>query len=299
VSSQLQSAVVCCVPLNLTDPDGHRPICDNGECPSAVIYAWQHPDDPYAGYIARVLDPTTTSPRYAGKKAWTQSYHVTPNPKLGLVRSCLFISESGPGLGPSWAQSSGEGDSRGFNSHFGIDSCRAIIAIDYTSGMVAVRQNPSCAGYGRDCTTPGSPPGFAIKEKTYEDSGQQVTDTQITLNFRNPRSLAHVIPAPRISGTLDLLDVGDGRIHVAGQTDSYPALEIYEDQDCLTTTHAQYPETNIAHLVGYGQRTVIDQFDASRVALPLSGPWYELPGYAWFPTLLAEHADANMQANEV
>jgi hypothetical protein len=111
--------------------------------------------------------------------------------------------------------------------------------------------------------------------------------------------VGHVTPPPRISGTLDLLDIGDGRIHVAGSTDSYPALEIYEDQGRATTTHAQYQETNLAHLFGYGQRSVIDQFDASRVAVPLSGPWYQLPSYAWFPTLLAQFSDANMQANGV
>ena len=274
-------------PINLADPSGHDPINAGS--------AGNHTCDKRCGdnaYIDAVLDRRATLARYAGVAAYTREYRIRPRSGIGLVRTCAFISQRNPGLHAPGARDAGLqdiGDDRDFNSQFGVGDCRVLIAIDYDTGRVALRQNPSCRDYASYCQTPGAPPDFQVTQSSRVLAGVSVNTVNLHLGFKNPRNPPGFgFAIPKISGDIRLTDVGDRRIHVGGRVDGFPSFEVYQDTlGGRTETHARTREGAVVDLIpGFTPQTSLyDTYDYRytrnnrRFFVPLPDP-YSL-GYAF------------------
>ncbi len=278
-------------PVNSEDPSGHA-AAPTGD---AAVRA--------------LADPRTHLSKYRQVPAYTKLLRVARRPGLGTVRGCLFISSAHagspiPGFG-------GQGDNRGVDPAFDPDACRVSFAVNFDTGLTALRQSPSCERDGA-CTTPaigrGVGPGFDIKGRSEVLHGKTVSTLSVHLQNGDARGVGPygiLGGAPTINGQIDLIDVQDGRIHVGGNTSRYPALEVYEDNQGTTTSHIQNTEGKVSDLVLHGADvTLRDQVDQhllrndSRYFRYLSGPYYVYGPYNDFysPTRAAYNADADESA---
>lgn len=174
--------------------------------------------------LAAALDPTSRLDKNGGTDAVVAVGQITPQPGKGLVRIGLYIPSDEVFNLPH----NDKGDNRGMDPNFNPEDTRVTLYVDYETGTVVARQNPSVDTTGEvrvdtpsvqvqettngavriqyDAKNPFAPPGS-------EETGHTVKgDITVSPGYGNT--------GPRVDGT-----IGD-----------YPAFEAYHESNGGPTT---------------------------------------------------------------
>ncbi|HZE41118.1 MAG TPA: hypothetical protein VE172_20150 [Stackebrandtia sp.] len=218
--------------------------------------------------LAAALDPTSRLPKNGGTNAVVAVGKITPHPGMGLVKIGLYIPSDEVFNMPH----NDKGDNRGMNPNFNPEENRVALYVDYETGTVVARQNPSVDSAGN---VKVGTPDVKIQEST-------TGAVHITYNAVNPF-------APNIDGDMHHVK-GDVTItpgqpaKIDGTIGDYPAFEAYQvNNDKPTQVILQDRADNEGslgpllelpthHDIGNGQQSAA-QFKAWR---PLSGDYWEL-----------------------
>lgn len=181
--------------------------------------------DPASALFDDLLHLGTRDPRFAGVPAQARSFAFTPRPGAGLIRTCWFIADPSPGLGPWQLQLSGMGDGRGFDEKFDPERCRVAVYLNFENGRGALRENPSCGKPGRGCITPDR---LSFRATDSPDG------LLLDYNYHTAKRQLFVLPAPGISGRMRFsyqptVQLGGRSVQLEATVDSYPSIEVYRD----------------------------------------------------------------------
>lgn len=172
--------------------------------------------------LAAALDPTSYDGKNGGSDAVIQVGRITPQPGQGLVRVGLFIPIDQVTNVPNMDY----GDDRGFDPHFDPEQTRVTMFIDYETGTIVVRQNPSVDTTGD------------VQVGTPEVSVRQTTAGNLEINYEalNPFAPPGGSMVHTVNGTLYVNPGADGP-QVGGTIGDYPQFEAYHDAPDGTTTN--------------------------------------------------------------
>lgn len=166
--------------------------------------------------MAEVLDPHSYSAKNKGASANIVVGRFTPQPGRGVVAINAFIPRDKVANIGAYDL----GDNRQFNPHASPESNRATIYIDYDSGLIVARQNPSV---GTDGDVEVGKPVVSASES---ENGQ----LNIKYKFTNPSAPGGERGADIIRETVRgavAIPGGDSPPSVNGTMSGYPAIEVY------------------------------------------------------------------------
>lgn len=196
------------------------------------------PSGPNQWKVAAMLDPTSYNPKNKGVPATIQLGKVTPQPGKGLVRIGWYIPAESVFNVPHWDL----GDNRGMDPNFDPESTRVAVYIDYETGLVICRQNPSVSTDGD--VKVGSP-----EIKLQQKQGGQIRITYDAANALAPpggNETGHtvngdIVVTPGYAGSPTSAGYPTS---VDGTIGDYPSLEVYQDNDLgQTSVVSQYAAT--------------------------------------------------------
>ncbi|CAM3285627.1 hypothetical protein NODU109028_09315 [Nocardioides dubius] len=184
--------------------------------------------------LAAALDPTSYDAKYQDTDAVIQIGRITPQPGQGTVRIGLFIPIDQVTNFPHGDL----GDNRGFDPHFDPEQTRVTMFIDYETGTIVVRQNPSVDAAGN---VEVDTPRVDVRQTT---AGNLEVHYDAINPFAPPGSdLMHTV-----NGTL-YVNPGPGGPQVGGTIGDYPQFEAYHDApDGTTNTVVQDEADNMSSL---------------------------------------------------
>ena len=221
--------------------------------------------------MAEILDPTNYNEKNAGVASNVVVGRIQPVPGQGVVRTNLFIPQEEvwyPDI-PGGISGHNFGDNRGFDPNALPEDTRVAVYVDYESGVIVARQNPSVDTATGEVRT--GTPTVAVAQRP---------DGSIYLNYDavdpfspGGEALAKLSPWS-VNGNVVIEPTADGPA-VGGSVTSFPAIEIYRDApDGVTTTLAQVMPQNIRQegpLVGLplhqeiGQSSLVDMFKEVKI----------------------------------
>ncbi|ADD40352.1 hypothetical protein [Stackebrandtia nassauensis] len=222
--------------------------------------------------LAAALDPTSRLDKNGGQDAVVAVGRITPRPGEGLVRIGLYIPSSEVFNLPNYDK----GDNRGMNPNFSPEDTRVTLYVDYETGTVLARQNPSVDTSGE------------VRVGTPEVQVQESTNGAVRIQYDAANPFAP--PGSDVTGHSVKGDItvtpgtGDDAPRIDGTIGDYPAFEAYHDtNDGPTTTIIQDPADNEGtfgplielptnHEIGAGQGPAT-QFQQWR---PLSGEYWQV-----------------------
>lgn len=224
--------------------------------------------------MAAMLDPHSYQPKNAGTDAVLQVGRITPQPGKGLVRLALYIPSDEVFNVPNYDI----GDNRGPNEHFDPEQARVSLYIDYETGTVVARQNPSVDTEGE------------VRVASPQVLVSQTTTGAVRVEYdaANPFSPPDPTGSHTVKGDIVVTPGGDGTDWgLDGSIGDYPAFEVYHDDPAggATTTLDQDAADNEGslgpllelpqhHDVGSGPDSdAVKQF--GQLGRPISGPYYE------------------------
>ncbi|ADD39763.1 hypothetical protein [Stackebrandtia nassauensis] len=171
--------------------------------------------------LAAALDPTSRLDKNGGKDAVVAVGRITPRPGEGLVRIGLYIPSKEVFNLPNYDL----GDNRGMDPNFNPEDARVTLYVDYETGTVLARQNPSVdtSGEVRVAT-----PSVQVQEST---NGAVRIQYDASNPFAPPGSdqTGHTVKGD--------ITVSPGQPpRVDGAIGDYPAFEAYHDSNNGPTT---------------------------------------------------------------
>ena len=179
---------------------------------------------------AAALDPHSYDPDTDGVPPEIRVVRIRPVPGQGVVRVGQWIEQRDVISGP-WKRDFG--NTRPADPHFDPANTKVTTYIDYESGLVVMRQNPSVE------LTPDGGPG-QVKVGIPEAVVQQTDDgdgaVRIKYDAANPFApdIAKDPPWPMannpwtVNGDLVFTPTADG-VRVDGTRTDYPSMEVYQD----------------------------------------------------------------------
>ena len=214
------------------------------------------PTGPNQWKVAAILDPTTYQAKNAGVDSVIQVGKVTPQPGKGLVRIGFYIpADVVANLPPDGDL----GDNRNMDPNFDPEQTRVCLYIDYETGTIIARQNPTVSTNG----------DVAVGTPTIKV--QQNANGQIRIFYDAANPLAGTlgkVTGHTVNGDIVVTPPYAGSptsaatpAQVSGTTGDYPSTEIYTDN-------------------GLGQTSVVLQDEAS----DLPGDVFDPGDPAWFLT---------------
>jgi hypothetical protein len=175
---------------------------------------------------ATALDPHSYDPKYDGVPANIVVGRIRPVPGQGVVRTNLFI----PGRAVWDPQidlppyHNNLGDNRGFSPSAGPELSRVSIYVDYESGIIVARQNPSI-----DERTGQIRAGTPTVSALQQSNGSVLIKYSAADPFSpGGEGLAKAISFD-VNGTIAIEPTAGGP-RVGGSITNYPAIEIYNDR---------------------------------------------------------------------
>lgn len=223
---------------------------------------------------AAMLDATSYQDKNGGTQAVVQVGRITPQPGAGVVRAALYIPSAEVFNVPNYDV----GDDRGPDSQFDPEQSRVSLYIDYETGLVIARQNPSVDTEGE------------VRVQTPSVQVSQTTNGAVRIQYdaENPFAPPDPTNSHTVKGDVVVTPPGidSGSYRLDGQIGDYPAFEAYHDDplgrtDVLDTDAADNGgsfgpllELPSHHDVGAGPDSdYVKQF--GRLGRPISGPYYE------------------------
>lgn len=173
------------------------------------------PSGPGDWQMAAILDPTTYQAKNKGTPSVVQVGSVTPHPGMGLVRLSLYIPSP-------WVYNVADGDlgdNRGMDVQFDPEQARVALYIDYETGRIVVRQNPSVSTSG------------TVAVKSPDVRVQQMADGRIRVFYNASNALSPPggdFTGHTVNGDIVVTPSG-GTVKVNGTVGDYPSLEVYHD----------------------------------------------------------------------
>lgn len=166
---------------------------------------------------------------------------IEPQPGMGHVMIALFIESEiagAPGLG-HWAKS--RGNDRGADPHAHPSDSKGWAVVDYETGLVTVRVNPSCSASGTDvCHDPLAismdRDDADLRGRNHVGVSVRPDDTEVAFGIINSDKRW---VAPRLDANFQVRTHVDGTASVEWERDDFPDLEIYH----------VYPDGRIVQLV--------------------------------------------------
>jgi hypothetical protein len=153
---------------------------------------------------------------------------IEPQPGMGQVMIALFI-ESGLAGAPGPHIVKSRGNDRGPDPHAHPSDSKGWAVVDYESGLVTVRVNPSCSASGEEiCQDP-----LAIT--TDEDEAMLLGLNLVRIATRSDRTEVRFgitnsdkrLVAPRLDAAFRVRTHDDGTASVQWMRDDFPDLEMY------------------------------------------------------------------------
>lgn len=177
------------------------------------------PENELEWQTASLLDPTSDKSANDGNDAKVVLGHITPQPGNGVVTMDLFIPSYSVFNTGFFHFDYDLGDFRGPDLSPETGDARVELAVDFETGLVVARQNPSVSEAGTvDVGTP------LVKV-------QQLTDGGVRLGFEAANPLAPITGEPVHKVTGDLAVIPDnGRMLLGGVRSNYPEFEAYHHQ---------------------------------------------------------------------
>jgi hypothetical protein len=162
---------------------------------------------------------------------------VDPVAGTGQVVIALYIPTPTAGL-PGGDDGKSTGNDRGPDPHADPSDSKAWVVIDYETGLVTVRINPSCSAADDDaCSDPlpiitdfGSIASVAQRIPLFVDDSNRVSidaesgRTKVRVGVLNADKR---VLAPRLDATFGVSTNGDGTVDLEWDRDAYPSLEAY------------------------------------------------------------------------
>ncbi|MDO5513277.1 hypothetical protein [Corynebacterium sp.] len=171
------------------------------------------PETPADWLTASMLDPTSEAEKNQGVEATVVMGRIRPVPGQGVVTMDLYIPAYSVFNSPTDYDL---GDSRGPTSDAEVGNARVELIVDYESGVVVARQNPSISENGK------------VEVGTPDIRVQQLTngDVSIAYDAGNPLALNEGRPTHRVRGDI-AISTEDGQLVIGGSRSNYPAFEAY------------------------------------------------------------------------
>jgi hypothetical protein len=217
---------------NVTVPEAPLPPLDERRRNEAAAFAEVFGRDPTTAIdweTAAALDPHSYDAQFQGVAPKIGVVHIEPVPDAGLVRMSQWIPQRDVS---SWPPPNRDfGNNRGPDPHFDPSDAKVTTYVDYSNGLVVLRQNPSIE-QNRD----GSPGQVRVGVPT--GSVTQTADGAVRIKYdaANPFApgVARVPPTPfeghqvTVNGDLTIAPSQSG-VQIGGTRTDYPSLEVYQD----------------------------------------------------------------------
>lgn len=223
---------------------------DGGTSDGTIAYDQVYALGTHQGAFTGLADPAIPAslryqfgpPESTGDRTAQFLHHpIEPRPGMGQVMIGLFIESriaGVPGLG-HWAKS--RGNDRGPDPHAHPSDSKGWAVVDYETGLITVRVNPSCSASGTDvCHDP-------LPISTDEVTAQLLWLNLVGVSIRPDGAEVrfgiinsdkrHV--APPLDAEFQIRTHDDGTASVQWERDDFPDLEIYH----------VYPDGRIVRLV--------------------------------------------------
>jgi hypothetical protein len=178
---------------------------------------------------AAALDPHTYDPKFKGTESQIEVVMIRPVPGQGVVRVSQWIEQRDVTSSPFGNRDLG--NNRGPNPNFDPEDTKVTTYIDYESGLVVLRQNPSV-----EETSTGAP--GQVKVGTPNGSVTQLPDGSVRIKYDAGNPFAPSITADpngplaghtiTVNGDL-VFTPGPGGVQINGTRTNYPSLEAYQD----------------------------------------------------------------------
>lgn len=141
------------------------------------------------------------------------------------------------------------GDDRGFDPAMGPQDNRVYLELDYERGLLMIHANPTCDADEESCTG-----AVDIGDHVTVESGP---GTLVVVKVDVPNSRRSVFGHPRITGNLTFSALGNEPC-VVGLFDRFPSVEVYHDQNGLTTAVWTRNESKVFGPSGLSPLTVVN-----------------------------------------
>lgn len=198
------------------------------------------------------LDPSNSDPAVKGVESSVVVANIRPVPGQGTVRGSLFIMDDQV-LDPfapdgfdvnAYGSLYDYGNNRGFSEHFDLRNAKGAFLIDYDSGVVIFRQNPTHDTLGQ--VKIGDPD----VRVTQADDGTVRMDYELPnpAAMLGPVNMAEAFGLP-VKGTIFVTPGSDGP-RASGLIGNYPSAEIYADKPDGTTRVLLRDEQDDHSIVG-------------------------------------------------
>jgi len=232
------------------------------------------PSTPTEWSVAAVLDTTSHQDKNGTTDAILRVGRVTPQPGRGLVRIGLYIPTEDVFNVPNYDL----GDDRGPDSGFDPEQTRVTLYVDYETGTVIARQNPSVDSEGN----------VRVDAPTVHVSETTTGAIRIRYDAENPFAPPDPTGSHTVNGEFVLTPpaTDDGDWGLDGEIGDYPSFEAYHDDPIGRTTVIAQDDADMAndfgplfqlpqhHDVGGGMESdPVKQFGT--LGRPISGPYYE------------------------
>lgn len=167
--------------------------------------------------MAAALDSTSYLDKNRGTDAVVRVGRIDPQPGKGLVRLALYIPSAEVFNAPNYDR----GDDRGPDSEFNPEEARVTIYIDYETGTVLARQNPSVDTSGE------------VRVAAPTVGIQQTTDgsVHIVYDAANPFAPPDPTASHTVKGDIVVSPPSgtDDGWSIDGSIGDYPAVEAHHD----------------------------------------------------------------------
>jgi hypothetical protein len=232
------------------------------------------PSGPTEWQTAAALDPTSYLDKNGDTDAVVQVGRITPQPGKGIVRIALYIPSAEVFNVPNYDR----GDDRGPDSSFDPEDARVSLFIDYETGVVVARQNPSVDTEGE------------VRVQAPSIQVSQTTNGAVRIQYdaENPFAPPDPTNSHTVKGDVVVTPPGvdSATWRLDGEIGDYPAFEAYHDDPLGRTevlaTDAADNEGSFGPLLELpSHHDVGDGPDSDRVkqfgdlGRPISGPYYE------------------------
>ncbi|MGW5522890.1 hypothetical protein [Gordonia sp. NPDC003950] len=192
--------------------------------------------------VAEVLDPHSYSPKNHGVPPQISVVRINPVPGQGVVATGLFI----PTATVHGGTDDHLGDNRGFDPAFDPEDTRVTYVVDYETGLVIARQNPSATA-----------DGTTVRTGTPRVRASQLDDGTVLVNYDAADPLAPPGTAEAgwsVNGqTIITPGEGDGGgARISGYVTDYPSMETYQ--------YLPDGQTRVLHTDGAGDHTSFGPF---------------------------------------
>lgn len=169
--------------------------------------------------MATALNPSNPTGRAAGHDSVIRAAHFKPQPGKGMVKVALFIPQHKV-LNPSPHHVGSKydyGDDRGFRPDFKPGQARVTLYIDYNSGVMVARQNPSVSTNGHIKAGPPVVDAWINRQGSLH----------IHYNAKDPFAPPGASLKHTANGDLYLMNSGRATPNLSGRIGKFPAIEAY------------------------------------------------------------------------